>query len=113
MAEDRSIELPEHVVLKIEKVLGVSPTSLVEKDLVSLVEELCDTALMFDREERSAEPPEKALPVETAATSPPPGPPPVAGALGAALSVSDPGSTAADVWEPHRPDRQGPTASPT
>ena len=57
MAEDRSLELPEHVVAKIQKVLGISPTSLSEHDLVSLIEDLCDTALMFDREEHGAEPP--------------------------------------------------------
>ncbi len=51
MAEDRSLELPEHVVDKIQKVLGISPASLPEHDLVSLIEDLCDTALLFDREE--------------------------------------------------------------
>ena len=51
MAEDRRLELPEHVVDKIQKVLGISPTSLPKHDLVSLIEDLCDTALMFEREE--------------------------------------------------------------
>ncbi len=49
MAEDRWLELPEHVVVKIQKVLGISPSSLPERDLVSLIEDLCDTALMLDR----------------------------------------------------------------
>ena len=59
MAQDRSLELPEHVVAKIQKVLGISPSSLPEHDLVSLIEDLCDTALMFDREERAADKPEE------------------------------------------------------
>ena len=59
MAQDRSLELPEHVVAKIQKVLGISPSSLPEHDLVSLIEDLCDTALMFDREERGAKKPEE------------------------------------------------------
>ena len=62
MAEDRWLELPEHVVAKIQKVLGISPTSLPEHDLVSLIEDLCDTALMFDREERGAEQTEEEKP---------------------------------------------------
>lgn len=64
MADDRSLELPEHVVLKIQKVLGISPTSLLEHNLVSLIEELCDPALRFDREERGVE--------QTAKENPPP-----------------------------------------
>ena len=83
MAEDRYLELPEHVVAKIQKVLGINPTSLAEHDLVGLIEELCDTALMFDREERGVEQTEEEKPPgETAATAttPPPEPPPVAGA---------------------------------
>ena len=77
MSEDRSLELPEHVVAKIQKVLGISPSSLPEHDLVSLIEDLCDTALMFDREERGVEQTEE---LETrretlaAATTPPPEP---------------------------------------
>ena len=59
MAQDGWLELPEHVVAKIQKVLGISPTSLPERDLVNLIEDLCDTALMFDREERGAEKPEE------------------------------------------------------
>ncbi len=116
MAEDRWLELPEHVVVKIQKVLGISPTSLPEHDLVSLIEDLCDTALMFDREERGAEQAEEEKPQEepaAAATTPPPESPSVARAPGVDLSVSDPGPTASDVWAPRRPDRQGPTASPS
>ena len=68
MAQHRWVELPEHVVVKIQKVLGISPTSLPEHDLVNLIEDLCDTALMFDREERGAEQTEKEEPpAETAA----------------------------------------------
>ena len=59
MTQDRSLELPEHIVAKIQKVLGISPSSIPEHDLASLIEDLCDTALMFDREERGAEKPEE------------------------------------------------------
>ena len=114
MAEDHWLELPERVVVKIQKVLGISPTSLPEHDLVSLIEDLCDTALMFDREERGAEQTEEDKPpgeLAAAATTPPPEPPSVAGAPGVDSIVSDPGPTASDVWTPRRPDRQGPTAS--
>ncbi len=52
MAQECSLELPERVVTKIQRVLGISPESLPEKDLVSLIEELCDTALMFDQNAR-------------------------------------------------------------
>ncbi len=52
MTEDSGLELPEHVAAKIEKVLGVSSSQLEGYDLVKLIEELCDTALMFDHEER-------------------------------------------------------------
>ena len=116
MAEDRYLELPEHVVAKIQKVLGISPTSLPEHDLVSLIEDLCDTALMFDREERSdGQTEEEKPPGETAAeaTTPPPGPSSVAGAPGIDSGASVPGSTAIDVRAPFRPHRQGPTASPS
>ena len=53
MTQDRWLELPEHVVAKIEKVLGIPPSELGSYDLVKLIEELCDTALMFDQEERA------------------------------------------------------------
>ena len=84
MAEDRWLELPEHVVVKIQKVLGISPTSLATHDLVRLIEDLCDTALMFEREEHGAEQPEeqKDLGVTTggAATQPSTLPPDAEGA---------------------------------
>ena len=72
MTQERGLELPEHVVAKIEKVLGIAPSELQEHDLVSLIEELCDTALMFEREERSTPQaqPEKPL-GETEETSAP------------------------------------------
>ncbi|MGB2986592.1 MAG: hypothetical protein WBE26_12005 [Phycisphaerae bacterium] len=116
MSEDRSLELPEHIVAKIQKVLGISPSSLPQHDLVSLIEDLCDTALMFDREERGAEQTEEGKPpgeTAAAATTPPSEPPSVARAPGVDSSVSDPGPTASDVWAPRRPDRRGPTASPS
>ena len=70
MAQDSSLELPEHVAAKIQKVLGISPTSLSEHDLVNLIEELCDTALMFDREESGAgQSEEKRPPAETGAAT--------------------------------------------
>ena len=80
MSEDRWPELPEHIVAKIQKVLGISPSSLPEHDLVSLIEDLCDTALMFDREERGAEQTEEEKPPgETAAATTQPSEPPPAG----------------------------------
>ncbi len=54
MAQEGSLEIPERVVDKIQKVLGISPASLPEHDLVSLIEELCDTALMFDQNAQGA-----------------------------------------------------------
>ena len=54
MTQSNSFELPKHVVAKIEKVLGVLPSQLEGYDLVQLIEELCDTVLMFDQEERTA-----------------------------------------------------------
>ena len=59
MPEDQYLELPEHVVEKIKKVLGIPPSKLSEHDLVALIEELCDTALMFDREEHDAGQPQQ------------------------------------------------------
>ena len=56
MAQERSLELPERVVTKIQKVLGISPESLPKHDLVSLIEELCDTALMFDQNAKGGRP---------------------------------------------------------
>ncbi len=112
MSEGRSLELPGHIVAKIQAVLGISPSSLPEHDLVSLIEDLCDTALMFDREERGAEQTEE---LETrretlaAATTPPPEPPSVIGAQGVGSRAS--GSTVSDVQAPRRPDRQGSTPS--
>lgn len=54
MTQEAGVKLPEHVVVKIEKVLGISPSALEDHGLIKLIEDLCDTALMFDREERSA-----------------------------------------------------------
>ena len=116
MAQDRRLELPEHVVAKIQKVLGISPTSLLENDLVSLIDDLCDTALMFDRQERGAEQTEEEKPpAETAAaaTTQLSEPPSVTCAPGVDSGASDPGSTAGDVRAPCRPERQGPAASPS
>jgi hypothetical protein len=42
------------VVEKIHKVLGIRPATLPEHDLIGLIEALCDTALMFDREAQAA-----------------------------------------------------------
>ena len=52
MTQDGGLELPENVVAKIEHVLGLSSVQLQGYDLVKLIEELCDTALMFDQDER-------------------------------------------------------------
>ena len=54
MTEVSGLELPEHVAAKIVKVLGLSSSQVKGYNLVKLIEELCDTALMFDREERSS-----------------------------------------------------------
>lgn len=52
MTQDGGFALPENVVAKIGQVLGLSSTQLQGYDLVKLIEELCDTALMFDQDER-------------------------------------------------------------
>ncbi len=53
MTQEHCLGLPEHVAAKVEQVLGIPPSELSEHDLVGLIEELCDTALMFDREQHS------------------------------------------------------------
>ncbi len=52
MTQEPWLELPEHIVAKIQKVLGIPASELAEHGLVKLIEDLCDTALMFDREDR-------------------------------------------------------------
>ncbi len=100
MTDERWLELPEHVVAKIQKVLGITPSALPEHDLVSLIDDLCDTALMFDREERGAdkveeeETPLGATP-GVAATQPSQCPP-VVGTREVEGSVSGAGSLAKD-----------------
>ena len=114
MAQERSLELPEHVVAKIQAVLGISPSSLPEHDVVSLIEQLCDTALMFDREDRGAEPTEEENPSgETAAsaTAQPSEPPSDARPPAVDSKVSDPGLTTGDVPAPSSSDRQSPASS--
>ncbi len=59
MTQEPWLELPEHVVAKIEKVLGIPPSELAAHGLVKLIEDLCDTALMFDREEVGAAKPDE------------------------------------------------------
>ncbi len=54
MSQEPGLELPEHVVTKIQQVLGIPSAQVGEHGLVKLIEDLCDTALMFDREERAA-----------------------------------------------------------
>ena len=54
MTQEPWLELPEHIVAKIQKVLGIPASELAEHGLVKLIEDLCDTALMFDRAERGA-----------------------------------------------------------
>jgi hypothetical protein len=54
MSQEPGLELPEHVVTKIQQVLGIPSAQVGEHGLVKLIEDLCDTALMFDREERVA-----------------------------------------------------------
>lgn len=74
MTQDRWLELPEHVVAKIQKVLGIPPSELPKHNLVDLIEELCDTALMFDREEREAGQTQQEDPPGEAADTPQPSP---------------------------------------
>ena len=52
MTQDGGLAIPENVVAKIEQVLGLSPVQLQGYDMAKLIEELCDTALMFDQDER-------------------------------------------------------------
>ncbi len=54
MTREPWLELPERVVAKIEKDLGIPPSELAKPGLVKLIEDVCDTALMFDREKRGA-----------------------------------------------------------
>ncbi len=53
MTEDSGLALPEQLTAKIEKVLGLDSSDLEGYDLVKLIDELCDTALMFDKNERA------------------------------------------------------------
>ncbi len=53
MAQDSGLALPEQLTAKIEKVLGLDSADLEGYDLVKLIDELCDTALMFDKNERA------------------------------------------------------------
>ncbi|UCG16699.1 MAG: hypothetical protein JSV19_01420 [Phycisphaerales bacterium] len=63
MTNNHWLELPGHVVAKIEQVLGIPPSELPKHDFVSLIEELCDTVLMYDREERGAAASQPAKPL--------------------------------------------------
>lgn len=74
MTEEPWLELPEDVVAKIEKVLGIPSSELAKHGLVKLIEDLCDTALMFDREESGA--PEAGDQGEQPQRLPPPPPSP-------------------------------------
>ncbi len=53
MTQDSGLALPEQLITKIEKVLGLDSADLEGYDLVKLIDELCDTALMFDKDERA------------------------------------------------------------
>ena len=53
MTQDSGLALPEQLTAKIEKVLGLDSADLEGYDLVKLIDELCDTALMFDKNERA------------------------------------------------------------
>ncbi|MCH8965643.1 MAG: hypothetical protein IIB58_11820 [Planctomycetes bacterium] len=53
MTQDSGLALPEQLTAKIEKVLGLDSADLEGYDLVKLIDELCDTALMFDKNERT------------------------------------------------------------
>ncbi|MCH8853201.1 MAG: hypothetical protein IID41_11195 [Planctomycetes bacterium] len=53
MTQDSGLALPKQLTAKIEKVLGLDSADLEGYDLVKLIDELCDTALMFDKNERT------------------------------------------------------------
>ncbi len=94
MTQERCVELPAHVVAKIEKVLGITPSALPDHDVIRIIEELCDTALMFDREERAANQPQEDKTVGAAAgagTIDPSQPPPAATGSEIDPVVSGPG----------------------
>jgi len=55
MIQVRVLRLSPRVIRKIQKVLGIQPNDLGEVDAATLIEELCDTALMFDRESQLPE----------------------------------------------------------
>jgi len=55
MTQVRVLRLSPRLAAKIQKVLGIPPSDLGEVDAATLIEELCDTALMFDREAQVAE----------------------------------------------------------
>ncbi len=74
MTQEHWLELPEHVAAKVEKVLGIPPSELREQNLVSLIEELCDTALMFDREQRGGAQAEREKPSDETEGAPAPQP---------------------------------------
>ena len=53
MTQDSGLALPKQLTAKIEKVLGLDSADLEGYDLVKLIDELCDTALMFDKNDRT------------------------------------------------------------
>ncbi len=53
MTQDSGLALPEQLTAKIEKVLGLDSADLEGYDLVKLIDQLCDTALMFHKNERA------------------------------------------------------------
>jgi hypothetical protein len=54
MTQEACLELTEHVVAMIEKVHGIPSSEPAKHDLVKLIEDLGDTALVLDREEPGA-----------------------------------------------------------
>jgi hypothetical protein len=53
MSDEPTLELPERVADKVQRVLGIPPGELSQHPVAGLIEDLCDTALMFDREEHT------------------------------------------------------------
>ena len=54
MTQDQLVgQIPPKIAEKVEKVLGVTPEELGTYTVETIIEELCDTALMFDESSRA------------------------------------------------------------
>jgi hypothetical protein len=55
MSDTSLPKIPDRVAEKVERVLGIPRREVEEMDTVQLIEDLCDTALMFDRDAADAD----------------------------------------------------------